>query len=131
MGVEPFLLSASLIGLVAQRLVRILCDECKEEHEPDPVEKAFLGLPAESKKKVFRASGCEHCNYQGYIGRTGIYEVVSIDEKLRELIHNRASEAELTGYARTQGPGIRDDGRQRVLDGVTSIEEVLRVTQED
>lgn len=131
MGVEPFLLSSSLIGLIAQRLVRVLCKECREAHVPDPAECHFLGLKTAQDIVIYRAKGCEACNYQGYAGRTGIYEVVAIDEKMRELIHNRASEAELTAYARTQGPGIRDDGRQRILSGATSIEEVMRVTQED
>jgi len=131
MGVEPFLLSSSLIGLIAQRLVRVLCMDCREPHEPDAFEKNFLGVNGKTDVKIYRAKGCEKCNFQGYSGRTGIYEVVSVDDKMRELIHNRASEAEMTVYARTQGPSIRDDGRQRILAGMTSIEEVLRVTQED
>ncbi len=131
MGVEPFLLSSSVIGLIAQRLVRVLCDDCKEEHEPDEFEREFLQLEAGDGKKIYQPKGCEKCNYQGYVGRTGIYEVVGIDEKMRELIHNRASEAELNHYARSMGPGIRDDGRMRILQGITSVEEVLRVTQED
>jgi len=131
MGVEPFLLSSSLIGLVAQRLVRVLCPECKEAHEPDEFEREFLQLDKNEKVEVYRPNGCELCNHQGYIGRTGIYEVVGVDEQLRELIHNRASEAEMVTYARSQGPGIRDDGRARILNGQTSVEEVLRVTQED
>jgi len=131
MGVEPFLLSSSLIGLVAQRLVRVLCMDCRELHEPDAFEKNFLGVNGKTDVKIYRAKGCEKCNFQGYSGRTGIYEVVSVDDKMRELIHNRASEAEMTVYARTQGPSIRDDGRQRILAGMTCIEEVLRVTQED
>jgi general secretion pathway protein E len=131
MGVEPFLLSSSLIGLVAQRLVRVLCMQCREAHEPDAFERDFLGVHEGVKAAIYRAKGCEVCNYQGYSGRTGIYEIVSVDDRMRELIHNRASEAELTAYARTQGPSIRDDGRLRVLSGLTAIEEVLRVTQED
>jgi general secretion pathway protein E len=131
MGVEPFLLSSSLIGLVAQRLVRVLCMQCREPHEPDAFERSFLGVSEGAMATIYRAKGCEACNYQGYSGRTGIYEIVSVDDKMRELIHNRVSEAELTIYARTQGPSIRDDGRLRVLGGLTSIEEVLRVTQED
>lgn len=131
MGVEPFLLSSSLIGLVAQRLVRVLCPACKEAHEPDAFEYEFLGVAPGSAITIYRAKGCEACNHQGYTGRTGIYEVVGVDEKMRELIHNRASEAEITVYARSQGPGIRDDGRMRILSGITSMEEVLRVTQED
>ena len=131
MGVEPFLLSSSLIGLVAQRLVRVLCHECRVPHNPDRTERELLGVPPDASVTIYRPGGCEVCNNQGYSGRTGIYEVVCIDDKMRELIHNRASEAELNAYARTQGPGIRDDGRQRILAGMTTIEEVMRVTQED
>jgi general secretion pathway protein E len=131
MGVEPFLLSSSLIGLAAQRLVRVLCPACKETHKPDAFECEFLGVDPHSEVTIYRAKGCEACNHQGYAGRTGIYEVVAVDEKMRELIHNCASEAEITAYARSQGPGIRDDGRMRILNGITSMEEVLRVTQED
>ena len=131
MGVEPFLLSSSLIGLVAQRLVRVLCPTCKQAHQPDSFERGFLGIPESREVVIYQPKGCETCNFQGYTGRTGIYEVVNVDDKMRELIHNRASEAEITTYARSQGPSIRDDGRMRILAGITSIEEVLRVTQED
>ena len=131
MGVEPFLLSSSLVGLIAQRLIRVLCVDCKEAYEPSEFERQFLKIEDGDKTLVYRTKGCSHCNYQGYAGRTGIYEVVNVDEKLRELIHNKASEAEMMAYARTQGPSIKNDGRLRVLAGITSIEEVLRVTQED
>src|SRR5690606_29012748 len=86
MGVEPFLLSSSLIGLVAQRLGRVLCPACKEAYEPDTFERKFLEVEPDSAINIYRAKGCEACNHQGYSGRTGIYEVVGIDEKMRELI---------------------------------------------
>lgn len=131
MGVEPFLLSSSLIGLVAQRLVRVLCPHCKEAHMADEGECLFLQADPAQPPTIFRARGCDQCKQQGYGGRTGVYEVVAVDDRLRELIHNRVSEAELVAYARTRGPGIRDDGRIRVLAGQTTVEEVLRVTQEE
>ncbi|MCB1614601.1 MAG: type II secretion system ATPase GspE [Pseudomonadales bacterium] len=131
MGVEPFLLSSSLLGLLAQRLVRVLCPHCKSEHRADQSECEFLGVDAADPPLIYRPQGCDKCNLQGYSGRTGIYELVAVDEKLRELIHNRASESEMNLYARSRGPGIRDDGRARVLQGITSVEEVLRVTQEE
>lgn len=130
MGVEPFLLSSSLVGLLAQRLVRVLCPHCKKPHQADRRECAFLKVDPQSAPVIYSPVGCESCKQQGYLGRTGIYELIAVDEKLRELIHNRASEAEMTVYARTHGPSIRDDGRARVQAGQTTIEEVLRVTQE-
>lgn len=130
MGVEPFLLSSSLIGVVAQRLVRVLCPVCKEAHEPDTAEREKLHLQADQPITIYRARGCEACNQTGYQGRAGIFEVIIIDDTLRTLIHNRAAETELIEYARQNSPSIRADGRNRVLAGVTSLEEVLRVTQE-
>ncbi len=135
MGVESFLLSSSLIGVLAQRLVRLLCPDCKQPHTADQAECEFLNIdlanPAVSAPTIYRATGCDNCNQQGYVGRTGIYELIAVDETLRDLIHNKASEADMFAYARTQGPSIRDDGRVRILSGHTSVEEVLRVTQED
>lgn len=130
MGVEPFLLSSSLIGVVAQRLVRVLCPVCKEAHQPDSAEREKLHLQADQNVTIYRAKGCEQCKQTGYHGRAGIFEVVMIDDTLRALIHNCAAEAELTEYARQKGPSIRADGRARVLSGITSLEELLRVTRE-
>ncbi len=131
MGIEPFLLSSSFIGVIAQRLVRLLCNECKLAYRPDKAERELLGIDEGSEKPVFRAVGCEKCNHTGYRGRSGIFEVIVIDDILRELIHNRASEAELVKYARTRYPSIRTDGVNRVLQGLTSLDEMLRVTRDD
>ena len=131
MGVEPFLISSSLIGVLAQRLVRVLCKECKEPHLADEAECNFLEVDTKVPPTLYRAVGCPECNNLGYAGRQGIYEVVAIDEQMRTLIHNKASESEMTKHARTLGPSIREDGRARVLAGITTVEEVLRVTQED
>ena len=131
MGVEPFLLSSSLIGVLAQRLVRALCPACKAPHQADAAECEVLGVPAASGPTIYRPAGCPECNHSGYRGRIGIFELVSIDEAMRVLIHNQASESELIAHARKTTGSIRDDGCQRVLDGVTSMEEVLRVTQVD
>ena len=130
MGIEPFLLSSSIIGVLAQRLVRVLCPECREEHHADAFECRMLGLPEDSNISIYRPAGCEHCNHSGYVGRVGIYELVPVNEKLRQLIHDRASENALVQEARKLAPSIRDDGMEKVLSGVTSLEEVLRVTQE-
>ena len=131
MGVEPFLLSSSLLGMLAQRLVRILCPECKQPYPAGERECKALDLPRNPPPTLYRPAGCEHCNRTGYRGRTGIYEMVVVDEHMRSMIHDGAGEMELEHYARTKTPSIRHDGRQRVLAGETSIEEVLRVTRED
>ena len=80
--------------------------------------------------KVFRAIGCDHCMQTGYHGRSGIYELIPVDEKLRTMIHEAVSELEMLAYARTISPSMADDGYQKVRDGVTTLEEVLRVTQD-
>ncbi|KAF0806379.1 general secretion pathway protein E [Alcanivorax xiamenensis] len=131
MGIEPFLLSSSLLGALAQRLVRVLCDDCKEGHQPTESEREMMGLAADQEATLYRPVGCEKCNHQGYRGRTGIYELVIIDEPMRQLIHDRAGELKLARHARTLTPSIRDDGWRKVLAGETTIEEVLRVTRED
>jgi general secretion pathway protein E len=88
-------------------------------------------MQKQSTNDLSRERLCDHCKQQGYQGRTGVYELIAVDDKMRELIHSRVSEAELTAYARTKGPSIRDDGRARILAGETTVEEVLRVTQEE
>ncbi|MEE4191729.1 MAG: type II secretion system ATPase GspE [Halieaceae bacterium] len=128
MGIEPFLLSSSLIGVMAQRLVRLLCKECREEHLVTDAEAEWLGLPADSTQTIYRPKGCDHCNFSGYRGRTGIYELIEIDDAMRTLIHENASEMEMVKLARERAPGILGDGQQRVLSGQTSMEEVMRVT---
>ena len=126
MGVEPFLLSSSLEVVMAQRLVRKLCQFCREEHRATEAECDLLSLPAGAE--VYRPVGCDQCKQSGYKGRTGIYELINIDEGLRQLIHEGAGEQALTRYARQKSDSIVDDGRRQVLAGVTSMEEVLRVT---
>ncbi|EGG99333.1 General secretion pathway protein E [gamma proteobacterium IMCC2047] len=108
----------------------MLCPECKEAHTPDQAEREKLHLRDHETETIYRAKGCEHCNQTGYRGRTGIFEIVVIDDQLRTLIHNCSAEAELIRYARQHSPSIRSDGRHRVLAGITSLEELLRVTQE-
>lgn len=132
MGVESYLLSSSLIGVIAQRLVRVLCEDCKEPYQADAAELQLLKLPKDlAHPTLQRAVGCEKCQHSGYSGRTGIYEVVNVDESLRNKIHDGESEQALEQYARTQSPSIRRDGIRVVLEGRTTLEEVLRVTRED
>ena len=130
MGVEPFLLSSSLIGVLAQRLVRILCPHCKRPHVASEAECQQYGWNPVNAPTIYSAVGCDKCNQIGYIGRTGIYELVKVDGNFQKMIHDGASEQEMERYARTCTLGIRDDGLRRILAGATSLEEVLRVTRE-
>ena len=127
MGVEPFLIASSVVGVLAQRLVRVLCPACKVAVEPDALAMSFLGRQA-SGQTIYQAAGCDECGFSGFKGRTGIYELVVVDDSLREMIHDRASEQEMTAYARRTNPGIDTDGRAKVYSGTTSAQEVMRVT---
>lgn len=129
MGIEPFLLSSSLIGVLAQRLMRLLCPHCKKGSPANDAECAILGIT--KTQTIYRPVGCLHCRESGYSGRSGVYELIAIDEHLRQMIHSRESEQQLKKYARTLYPSIRHDGYQRVLNGDTSLEEILRVTSEE
>jgi general secretion pathway protein E len=115
MGIEPFLLSSSLLGVLAQRLVRKLCAQCKRR----------------DAHGQWHPVGCEACSRTGYVGRTGVFELLEVDDAMRELIHNRAAEAELRAAALAAGMRVmRDDGARYVADGSTSQEELLRVTRD-
>ncbi len=131
MGVEPFLLSSSLLGVLAQRLVRTLCPHCRVAHLPDQEEQHLLGLKADNKQPIYRAVGCAECNFKGYRGRTGIHELLQVDDKVRELIHNGKGEQAIEKFIRKSTPSIRRDGFDKVMEGITTLEEVLRVTRED
>ncbi len=131
MGVEPFLLSSSLLGVLAQRLVRTLCPHCRAEHLPDEEERHLLGLADDNQLPIYRAVGCDECNFKGYKGRTGIHELLQVDDKVRELIHNGKGEQAIEKLIRTTTPSIRQDGFDKVMAGLTTLEEVLRVTRED
>jgi general secretion pathway protein E len=128
MGVEPFLLSSSLIGLIAQRLVRKLCLHCKICREISEGEKELLGINPSKSNMICEPQGCELCNFLGYKGRIGIYELISIDEELRGMIHRNESLQTVESYIRPFAPSIREDGIKRVLMGDTTIEELFRVT---
>ena len=132
MGIEPFLLSSSLIGVVAQRLVRTLCKHCHTWREADQFEQdLFRQVELSEPLQIPVVQGCDQCNQMGFTGRTAIYEVVPVDDAMRRLIHGNAAEHELEQYARTYAPSIRHDGLLKVLQGKTTLEEVLRATQEE
>ena len=131
MGVEPFLLSSSLLGVLAQRLVRTLCPHCRECYAPSDEERRLLQLNEHDNAPIFKAVGCEECSFKGYRGRTGIHELIVVDDKVRELIHNGKGEQVIEKFIRKSTPSIRRDGFDKVMRGETTIEEVLRVTRED
>jgi general secretion pathway protein E len=127
MGVEPFLLSSSLIGVLAQRLVRVLNPETRQPYEASEYECRLMNVDPAEPPTLYRATQDD----QGYVGRTGIYELVAVDSKMRTMIHDGAGEHDLESYARTFSSDIREDGVRRVLAGSTTLEEVLRVTRSD
>jgi general secretion pathway protein E len=131
MGIEPFLLSSSLIGVLAQRLIRLLCKACKNPTIASERECEILGVDPASTPTIYRPEGCAQCRNNGYSSRSGVYELIAIDDTLRTMIHSKESEQTIKQYARTLFPSIRQDGLRRVLRGDTSLEEVLRVTSED
>ncbi|BAU56586.1 type II secretion system ATPase GspE [Halorhodospira halochloris] len=134
MGIEPFLLASSLIGVMAQRLVRLLCPHCRKPYTASEADLAKLGVKRsgtgeQSTITLYDAVGCEACNHLGFRGRTGIYDVIEIDANLRQMIHDGTGEHELERYARESAPSMSQDGARRVLQGDTTLAEVLRVTQ--
>jgi general secretion pathway protein E len=131
MGIEPYLISSTLLAVLSQRLVRVLCPDCREAYTLSSSEYEELDLPADNPPTVYRPVGCPNCNHLGYIGRIGIHELVELNDDLRSGIHNGLSEHELEAIARKDSKSIRQDGLQKALEGVTSLEEVFRVTKED
>ncbi|MGZ8154827.1 MAG: GspE/PulE family protein, partial [Burkholderiales bacterium] len=131
MGVEPFLLASSLIGVLAQRLVRRLCPKCKQGHAPDAAEIAeFAGMQAPAM--FYHAVGCPECSETGYGGRTGVYELLEITDALRRMIHDRASDQAIREHARDvqRMRFLREDGLRWVAAGQTMLEEILRATRD-
>jgi type II secretion system protein E len=130
MGTEPFLVASSLVGVIAQRLVRLVCEECREFLIPDQELLARLGIPHKKEEVVFaRGSGCSACRGTGYRGRIGIFEVLVVDRSIRDLIAKGASSEKIREAAVSGGMVVlRDDGIVKALSGLTSVEEVLRAT---
>ncbi len=136
MGVEPFLVASTLLAALAQRLVRRLCVHCRVPYEPTAAELERIGIdpndPRLTNATFYRPGGCQHCMNTGYSGRTGIYELLEVDDTIRQLVLQRADASTIKKAAVAKGMAtLRMDGIAKVLDGRTSIEEVLRVTQED
>ena len=133
MGVEPFLVASSLAAVLAQRLVRVLCQECRQPHEATPEELAEIGVRAKNGPvRVFQPAGCPRCNHTGYRGRLGIFELMGIDDDVRHLITQTSDSKSIKRKAMEKGMNpLRADGARKVLRGLTSIAEVLRVTEEE
>ncbi|MEW6570047.1 MAG: type II secretion system ATPase GspE [Nitrospirota bacterium] len=143
MGIEPFLVASSLTLVLAQRLVRTICASCKESYNPSDIEKSYfqnmLLLSARSSPAtvegdpfLWRGKGCDRCKGTGYLGRTGIYELLVIDDGTRPLITEKTDSQKIKNYALSRGmKTLRQDGLIKVAEGITTLEEVLRVTQKD
>ncbi len=134
MGIEPYLVSSSVEGLIAQRLVRLICPHCKEKFTPEKEALQEVGTNTDEIKKVtfYRGKGCPECRHTGYRGRTGIYEIILLNEELKELILQRVPASKIKHKAQKMGmKTLREDGWEKIKRGLTTIEEVLRVTQED
>jgi hypothetical protein len=132
-GIEPYVGASALIGVIAQRLMRRLCTHCKRPYTPDPdTLRAMSVSEADAATLTFyRAVGCDHCNHTGYRGRVGIYEIMHINDKLRRIIAQRGSEAQLRDVALSGGMvSLGEDGLLKVKAGVTTPEELLRVVTE-
>jgi general secretion pathway protein E len=131
-GVEPFLLSSSLTAIVAQRLVRVLCNECKERYRPDDLALQSVGIdPARfGNRTLYRTRGCENCFHTGYRGRSAIFEILVMDERLKSLILKTYDSNKIKKRAVENNMiTLRQDGVQKLIEGKTTIEEVFRVTQ--
>ena len=132
MGVEPFLISSSVLAVVAQRLVRVLCNDCKKTYIPNPIYLKSIGFSPEHFKDrpIYKAFGCENCFKTGYRGRIGIFEIMVLTERLKSVILKTYDSSRIKNEARQQKMRtLRQDGMQKVLEGTTTTEEVLRVTQ--
>jgi general secretion pathway protein E len=134
MGVEPFLVASSLVGVLAQRLVRTICPHCRVSYLPEPglLTELCEGTPLPDKATFYRGQGCSHCLEVGYLGRIGLYELLEINDPIRRLVTTNADAATIRQQAlRHQMRTLRQDGLAKVLAGATTVEEVLRVTQEE
>lgn len=133
MEIEPFLVSSSVLAVLAQRLVRVLCPDCRQPHVPSEAELMRIGVtPSRLKGPIYRPAGCRACRNTGYRGRTAVQELMVMDDDLRDLVMQKADAATLRRACTAKGMKLlRQDGAERVIAGQTTIEELLRVTQED
>lgn len=127
MGIPPYLVASTVIGVVAQRLIRRLCNNCKKEYSPENDQKRYLGL--EEGEVIYQEGACNRCSSTGYIGRVAVHEVLRVDHSIKEMIVNNASEREIKNYAlENDMKNLREDGIYKVKKGITSWEELMKIT---
>ncbi len=132
MGIEPFLVASSVVAVLAQRLLRKICPDCKTPYKPSVDELDRLDLPPETSTTLYRGSGCAACSQTGYRGRTGIFELMVLDDEVRRLIGTKADSSAIRQAAIAKGMvTLKQDGAERVLHGQTTLEEVMRITQQE
>jgi general secretion pathway protein E len=135
MGIEPFLVSSSILAVLAQRLLRMVCPSCREPYTPSAIELARIGLrPDALQGPIYRpaANGCRACRSTGYRGRTAVQELMLMDDEVRSLVMQKADAATIRRTCTARGMTLlRQNGAERILQGETTVEELLRVTQED
>jgi general secretion pathway protein E len=132
MGIENFLISSALLGVLAQRLVRVICADCKEEAPLTPFLRSEMGLLEKENVNIYHGKGCKSCSQTGFKGRCGIYELLVVDDSIRELILKKVTAQSICDQARKNGMRtLREDGWDKVVKGITTVEEILRVTLND
>ena len=133
MGIEPFLVASSVVAVLAQRLLRQVCSDCKQPYHPDDEELIRLGIvPPRVRPTFYRGAGCPTCTQTGYRGRTGIFELLVLDDEIRRLIGNKADSASIRQAAMAKGMvTLKDEGAEKVFHGVTTTEELMRITQQE
>jgi general secretion pathway protein E len=133
MKIEPFLISSSVMAILAQRLVRVLCTECRGALSDPPAEIAELETRTEAAgATVYRAKGCETCFHTGYLGRKAIYELLLVADEIRQLLMKNADASTIKAAAVAGGMRtLRQDGAEKILQGITTVDEVVRVTQRE
>ncbi len=132
MGIEPFLVASSVVAVLAQRLLRHICPDCKRPYKATPDELTRLGLDAKTSMTFYRGAGCPSCSQTGYRGRTGIYELLVLDDEIRRLIGTKADAAVIKQAAVSKGMiTLKQEGAAKVAQGITTMEEVMRITQQE
>ena len=132
MGVEPFLITSSVIGILAQRLVRVLCEKCKEPYKPSHEMLEDLHISSHEKLTFWKPKGCKYCDNIGYKGRKGIFELLVVSEEVKKLVLKKASSGEIKELARREGMRtLWEDGLEKAKEGITSVEEVIKVSREE
>jgi type IV pilus assembly protein PilB len=129
-GVEPYLIAAAVNAILAQRLVRKICSHCREPYRPSDEMMEFLILQGMAAEQFYRGAGCDKCRKTGYSGRMGIYELMVMDDSMRDIVTRNPDVNQLRKVARERGlVSLRDDGFQKVIKGLTTVDEILRVTE--